>query len=127
MSSSNPQNDHPDPSNESSGEWTPCPKGTLGELSNGLRHQAETQQRRKFVVTVCAAAGLIAVGGTTIYLLEREDRVHPPNEYGGISCAEVKQNLVAFRDGSLDQSVADRIRVHVKNCSFCAAKLEELA
>ena len=113
---------------EPDNEWEDCPEGTLSELSGNLVQQRDSIQqahsRRQFLyATATASVGVLAGGAIFYSISKQDDSDHRP---GGISCAEVKRNLVEFKNGDLDKQLVEKIRIHLSDCPSCAARLEQV-
>ena len=96
------------------GEWAPCPAGTITELATRLQQK----QRQSFRRTMLLASLLLAVGSAAGYFAVT---LPLPGTvlFGQISCSEVQQLLPDLIDGTISEPDADRVRKHLAKCSAC--------
>src|SRR5262245_52684821 len=101
-----------------SDKWKPCPPGTLANIAGTLRRQR--RGRRWRVYALSAALGIL-LAAAFIYSFERPGTGPGPAQfhYGGISCAEVRQQIQQYMMGQTSPEVSEKIRTHLAQCKAC--------
>ena len=104
----------------SSEDWSPCQKGELNSLFRGMRNASPRSPRGKQLANV---AGMLLV----LLVIASVTRTYMTKTNGplAISCAEVMKNLDRYVSGEIDQQLADRIRLHLKECDHCRMAYHE--
>ncbi|MDA1229296.1 MAG: zf-HC2 domain-containing protein [Planctomycetota bacterium] len=97
--------------------WSPCPKGTLTGLASTLKRRERIQRLQR--VSSLVAVLLIAVAAGT-WFANRSSDVSMENNYGGITCTEVRDSLPQMVSGKADESLVARINAHLAECPQCA-------
>ena len=98
--------------------WSNCPPGAIVELAE----DAHRQVRKKKLIAV--AAGLLCVSLLAVTLIVAQRPTEAPV---AISCEEVQQNYAAYQAGTLDSTLALRIRDHLASCKMCRQLLAKEA
>jgi hypothetical protein len=103
-------------------EWNPCPPGTLSTLAGKERQR----HRRQFLVRAGSAVGVLALGSGVGWLAFRGWGDTSEPNYGGIACSEVQKLAPQFMMAQLDESVTERIQLHLEQCAECRKLLESM-
>ena len=101
--------------NSNNTDWSPCPSGTLQGLASNLKRQHRNARLRQ--MGEAAAIVLVIVAGSA-YLFNSMYGIGP-NNYGGISCAEVKSVLPKYIAGNIDVQIAMKVDQHLTQCHHC--------
>jgi hypothetical protein len=108
-------------------DWAPCPKGTLSALSGKLKGRS---RRRRFLkaagVLSLAVVGGGAAAGLGLFFWKKPNDGMQDFNFGGISCAEVRQQAQAFAMGQVQEPLLGRIRAHVALCPRCGALIRNM-
>ena len=97
--------------------WSPCPKGTLTGLSITLKRREQIQRLQR--VSSLVAMLLVAIAAGT-WFANRSSDVPMENNFGGITCTEVRDSLPQMVSGKADESLIAKITAHLAECPHCA-------
>lgn len=112
-------------SNHQQSNWQRCSRGQLSQLVKRKRDQQQLLNRRRFLAGT-TAAGFLAVTGITSYslLLNELNELKPATEIA-YTCAEVKEFVDPYFEGSLSDEVVGKIDQHLANCQKCQRIYDE--
>ena len=112
----------PDNQDERQDEWRECPRGELERMVERLEALRTARRRRQIVVTsaVIAMVGAVVVGGRQLWIGSSEF------EYGGIACSDVAVLMANYSAGSLDEDLAEKVRLHLHECQQCGPKFQRM-
>ncbi len=102
-------------------DWENCPPGLLSQYPQRMH------RRRMLTIaaTTVASAGCVAAAGFLGFqaYLQRLDKEY---QFNGLTCADVRELMPAYRDRTLDPVRTDHLEKHVRRCPQCARFREEL-
>ncbi|QDS90267.1 hypothetical protein EC9_44740 [Rosistilla ulvae] len=104
-----------------SDDWQPCQPGTLQRLADQQRRTRRVGTVKRIALPAAAVMLLIFAGISAMRPREPQRLPH-----GGLSCAEVAQQLHAFAANQVDAAMAQKISDHMLDCPRCRHKLQEL-
>lgn len=104
-------------------EWEPCVPGKLAESAVKQCHR----QRRLSLIRWSGYSFLIVMASLLSFAVVSYSLpgvgipflIPSEQNYGGITCSKVKQNLTAYRDGKLDEDTRTKMTAHFKSCALC--------
>jgi hypothetical protein len=100
---------------ENADAWSDCPPGTL---TRAARRGRDGQLLRLALKTGAIALVVIGISfGSWMGNVWWQQRGFQLN---GLTCADVRELLPAYRKGTLDERRREMLRGHVARCSICA-------
>ena len=105
-----------------SGEWTPCPPGTLSSMAGDER----LRQRRQFLVRAGGAAGALTIATGFGWFVLRKDGQPADPVFAGIACSRVRALAPQMMMGKLDSDLSAQITAHLEQCEDCLALVESM-
>ena len=108
--------------------WEECPRGEFARMVSRLNRSSRRDQVRQFSTTVAVSA--VITGAAVLYWGVFIQDGHP--QFGGITCAECKDNMADYRDFLVDQvplkdpALASSMEGHLTECPLCRPYFESL-
>ncbi len=103
-------------------DWEPCPRGTLSGLSDGLKRR----RRRGDLSRAAGVVSVLLVALVASWYAVQPKPGHPEFHFGGIACSEVQRDLPKYLAGELEQSIVDKIDLHLAACDHCREAVEHM-
>ena len=107
-------------SRNSADDWRECPSGTLRDLNTRLRAEKRRKQATRVAIPLAVVTMLIA-SVWSFGLVSHSD-----NDFGGITCHQVQEEMQAYLDGTLSEEKQQAFELHLANCHRCQELLREM-
>ena len=91
--------------------WDECPPGQLADLVHNLK---DRRRKRRILGAATVVVVLVTLGIAASGLRHSEDQ-----DFGGITCQEVQDQLKDYLAGGLDAGREEQIRQHLAECPHC--------
>lgn len=105
-------------------DWEPCDGGELRQAV----WRVKAERRNRDMVKAGGAVVVLLLCAFAATLIWQQVSQSESNDYGGISCKEVKSNLAAFAQGKIqDEQLAKRLRDHLGECPHCGPAYKKMS
>jgi hypothetical protein len=101
--------------------WSDCASGQLKQFAEGDLKKRTT---RTVVRIGAVTASLVLTLGLSFQILQLMTAAPREANYGGITCTQFKNQVVAYHIGTLDAETRAKMDLHRKRCLMCNRILE---
>lgn len=102
--------------------WEPCPPG---ELSRMVERSRLARRNKAAVRGGIAAVGVLLLVASTWQWFVNSEGNNVTN-FGGIACSTVQTALPKLLNDELDETTAEKVRVHLAHCDKCRVQAEQM-
>lgn len=108
--------------NQHSDSWDSCPEGALAQTVAQLKSRRRNRALAISVGPVVVLLLIVLTGTMAWQSLSTSDE----NHYGGVSCTQVRSLLAEYGQGTLEETLALNVAIHLKQCLMCRTSYESM-